>query len=340
MTSIWYARYGAIACAPGAEARRLESPRPAAGDGCRADRGCTAQSPDGGLRRRPLPGATRGAPGGPGGEGDGAKSPQPPFPACGCLPAPTEALRAPHLRLPPLASECFPALRCRLLPFAAAVAVAVAIGGLTPGPRCRRVLHATWVSGSPQLLRALCPGRPCRPAPRAKPRPLHGNWLQSPPAAPPRGTIGCSTTRSKTWRRWGLIQGIFFSLSFFFFSPAALLVAVDSRVGSQLHLPNSGPLLLTRCPSAFYPSQIKTRPFGGSSVSPSCSTAVTVSPLPQTSALESRLLQVSQILLPSQGRDGTARWPGTPQERRDSPSLKAEISVENLSLRSEVWLGD
>lgn len=171
MTSIWYARYGAIACAPGAEARRLESPRPAAGDGCRAVRGCTAQSPDGGLRRRPLPGATRSAPGGPGGEGDGAKSPQPPLPACRRLPAPAEALRAPHLRLPPLASECFSALRRRLLPFAAAVAVAVAIGGLTPGPRCRRVLHTTLVSGSLQLLSALCPGRPCRPAPPAKPRP-------------------------------------------------------------------------------------------------------------------------------------------------------------------------
>lgn len=106
-------------------------------------------------------------------EGTGlwAAPPQPPLPA-------GRYLWVPHLRLPPLVAERFPALG---LPFAAVpvpvavpVAVAVVISRRAGGPRSRGVFHAGKVpfSGSQQQLQDLCPGRPrhsARPGPGPAP---------------------------------------------------------------------------------------------------------------------------------------------------------------------------
>lgn len=119
-------------------------------------------------------------------EGTGLRAapPQPPLPAGGYL-------RVPHLRLPPLVAERFPALGHGRLPFAAvavpvpiAVPVAVVISRRAGGPRCRGVVHAGKVpfSGSPQRLPTVAPrslprATPPQRAPGTRPRPLNSDWL-------------------------------------------------------------------------------------------------------------------------------------------------------------------
>lgn len=109
-----------------------------------------------------------------------AASPQPPLPAGGYL-------RVPHLRLPPLVAERFPALGHSRLPFAAvaiAVAIAIVISRRAGGPRSRGVVHAGKVpfSGSPQRLptaapRSLPGATPPQRAPGIRPRPLNSDRL-------------------------------------------------------------------------------------------------------------------------------------------------------------------
>ena len=257
--------YHALSSRPQREARGLESPRPAAEDGRRgsgaAEPGVQAAAGPAGARSERRHGARRGLPAA---EGDATETPQPTLLPPGVSRSQLKALRAPHLRLPPLASERFPAFRRRRLPFAAvvAVAVAVAIGRRVPGPGCRGVLHAGLLSSSPLPLCALCQGLPhSRRAPGARPRPLHSHWLRPFSAAPPCSAIGCSTSLSGTWR--GLIQGVFshsrgvagsLTLMGRLLAPFPTSWALSSRWSA---------LLLTRCPSALTPSQIAT--FSGSS---------------------------------------------------------------------------
>lgn len=125
---------------------------------------CRTKSRGGGPCRHRLQEGRPRAPGSPA----EAESPQPPLPALRRFLAPTKALRTPHLRLPPLAAERFPALGCRRLPFAAAVAVAVviAIGGRSPGPGRRRVLHA---AGQRRASEISAPGDPNAARPESGP---------------------------------------------------------------------------------------------------------------------------------------------------------------------------
>ena len=189
--------------APKGEARGPGSPRSAAGDrwrgsgsakpGVQAAAGAEGARFEGRLRARRGLGAA---------EGNAAEAPQSPLPDPGVSRPQLKALWAPHLRLPPLASECFPALRRRRLPFPAAVAVAIGWRATSPGRR--GILHAAPVSSSALLLCALCPGRPRRRrALGARSRPLHNDWLRQSSSAPPHSAIGCYTSPSGTWRWWG-----------------------------------------------------------------------------------------------------------------------------------------
>lgn len=86
LKSIWYARYRAIPCAPGAEAKKAR--KPPTGRRRRAQSGQGLHSPEPSLRTPQAP-APRGKPGRRGARaGDGAESPPSPLPACGRLRAP------------------------------------------------------------------------------------------------------------------------------------------------------------------------------------------------------------------------------------------------------------
>lgn len=300
----------------GSGGQRARKPRPARGRRGE-ERGPALQSPESRLRRtrrRPLSGGTRGAGGEPGHRPSAAAS-RPRAP-----PGPN--------RSSPGSSPLTPAAGFGTLPGPWA----------TPASLCRRRCRCHWRAGSRP---PGPPGPPCgsgqglrsaaqRSLPEATPPPRAAGT-----APPPEQLLAAAAFRSPAPRRNWLFDPLERDLeggSFkgtapvFFPCPAAPPVAVGSWVGSQLYLPNCGPelkaalpLLLSRCPSALTSSQRAT--FSGSSIlllplHRSCF-PVTADLCPQ--------LHASQIPLPSQGRDGTARWPGTPQATRDSPSLKLRV---------------
>lgn len=99
------------------------------------------------------------------------------------------------------------------------------LAGRLPAPGAAR--SSMWlVRGSLLPPGALWPGRPRCRAPRAKPHPPRPYWLWLLDSAPPRSAIGCATTRSGTWRMWGLFQGISHS----FYPPYFCSVVGNQRV--------------------------------------------------------------------------------------------------------------
>ena len=201
MKTIRYARRRATS--PAAEARELQSPDLlAAGDGWRGIRGGRVRSPDcGGPRRARSTGRFgRAGAGGPrgGGKGPGQIASSHSFPPpgvsqfqqklSGLLTSDSRRWLLNASR--PLGDAGFP-LPPPPLPLLLPLA-----GGL-PAPGATGFSMRLW-SAAPQLLRALCPRRPRHPAPAARPHPLHSYWLRLFTAAPPRDTIGCSTSWSGT----------------------------------------------------------------------------------------------------------------------------------------------
>lgn len=297
--------------------------------GRRVERGQGMQRPLSRLRRTPRAPAPRGGPGHARGSGLGRRT-RPNHLGHRFQPAGTSRPQVKLSRLltsdsrrwllnasRPLGAACFP------LPPPLPLPLPLPLAGGLPAPGAAESSMRLWSAAPPEAQRSLLQATPPpRAASQAPPPPQLLAAVASPSPAPRRNWLFYRSERD--WRRWGLIQGIFFSLVFF-----SVL-----RCHWQRWTPGCLPASLSEFwDFASHSASLCTQPLPNNDLFASSSLhlllhcsllfPITTDPLPSNPGA---------CIRPKSRSCCRGGMVPPPQETRDSPSLEAQISVEISSL--------